>query len=180
MEDVILASGTVHSDDQAAITTPEELLHTGVDDSRTPQLVTLDVTQPANTSAQTVPPVAEDMAMEVDSDVTDLVNDEDDLFELYDMELAEEDLTDARTTAAKYETKLSGMKKVQDSRSLKIKELKSIIGAYADIRAESSNASFSDADDKHRLKDINSASRTSNGGNGTYQYLNISEVLRCS
>ncbi|KAG0195837.1 hypothetical protein BGX28_000535, partial [Mortierella sp. GBA30] len=65
------------------------------------------------------------------------------------------------------------MKKVLDTRSLKIKELKSIIRAYDDIRAESSSVSCSKDEDKQRLQNFSSTSRSTNNGHRSYQFLNI-------
>ncbi|KAF9972189.1 hypothetical protein BGZ75_001568, partial [Mortierella antarctica] len=143
----------------------------------------------------------ESMAMDVDSD-NSLMDDEDDPFELSDIEVPDEDVSEARATvkellgvqelqlrkllaikrhiqqnpgqAKKYETRLPDMKKILDARATKIKDLKAIINAYDAIRAESNKTDYVDSNVQHRPQESTMAVRTN--GNRSYQqpaFLNI-------
>ncbi|KAG0195104.1 hypothetical protein BGX28_002295 [Mortierella sp. GBA30] len=97
-EDVVLASGTVQQEEQIAHSVQEELLPIRVDEDGAPHSLTMTVIEPLAPHAQPAQSLEENMAMEIDLEGSHLMDDEDDLFALADVEVPDEDLSEARIT----------------------------------------------------------------------------------
>ncbi|KAF9922156.1 hypothetical protein BGZ67_010686, partial [Mortierella alpina] len=60
----------------------------------------------------------------------------------------------------KYQTRLPDMKRILDARSIKIKDVKSIISAYDAIRAESNKTDYASPNQQHRPQELTMTVKT--------------------